>query len=110
MSPVEQYGSHTFGSCILALLEVVEHNLGKGFEHIFQILIGIDAGVSGQVVVGVRSAAGIQAIAKREGVRVADGIIWVFVTCLRCGGAVMGGRSRITNSILGNDRIIRLLR
>jgi hypothetical protein len=94
---------------MIALLEVVEHVSDGYFEHVIHVLIEVDARKCGQVAVGTRFGVEIEAVAKREGVWVADGIIWVFVTCLRGGGVAMGRGSGIVTSILGNDRITRSL-
>jgi hypothetical protein len=95
---------------MIALLEVVEHVFDGDLEHIVHVLIEVYARECGQEVVDTRFGVEIEAVAKREGVWVADGIIRVFVTRSRGGGVAMGRGSGVVTSILGNYRNIRPLR
>jgi hypothetical protein len=111
IAPLQQLGSDGLGDFIVGLLEVVEHFFEGGFEHVLQVLVEIDARVRIQMVVSAGWGIGVEAVAKRERIWVADGIIGVAIGLRdrRSRGAVLGWRNGLFTSILGRNMLVRIL-
>jgi hypothetical protein len=111
IAPLQQFGGDGLGGFIVGLLEVVEHFFEGVFEHVLQVLVEINARVRIQMVVSAGWGIGVEAIAKREGVWVADGIIGVAIGLRdrRSGGAVLSWRNCLFTSILGRNMLVRIL-
>ena len=111
IAPEEQFSSDGLCSFVVGSSKILEHFFKGVFEHILHVLVEIDAWIHVQVVVGAGWGVWVEAVAVRDSLGIADGIIGVGggLRDLGSGGMVLSRRRDIGTSVLYCEWVVRLL-